>query len=76
MFRYSLENKPTRLSLDEHKLNLRLRVSNIPDITEPILSLDKPPVEQTQQPSAATTMKFAMSGSYALNKIVQKLSNP
>lgn len=44
-FCYSLENKPALLRLDEYKLNLRLRFSNIPDFTEPILSPNKPPVE-------------------------------
>ena len=75
-FRYSLEDKATRLKIDEYKQDLSLRVSNIRDVTEPISSSPKPSTERLRLPSAGTRRKYTMSSSHVLNKIVQRCSNP
>ena len=75
-FRYSLEDKATRLKIDEYKQDLSLRVSNIRDVMEPISSSPKPSTERLRLPSAGTRRKYTMSSSHVLNKIVQRCSNP
>ena len=75
-FRYSLKDKATRLRLDKYKMDLDLRFSNVSYVTESMSSPMEPPAKRIRQPSSGTTKKYAMSGSHALNKIVQKCSNP
>ena len=72
-FRYNLEDKSTRLKLDEYKTNLSLFLSN-PAMALPISPI-KTPSKRIRQPSAILNKKYAMSGSYALNVIAGKCNN-
>ena len=56
-FRYSLEDKATRLRIDEYKQSLYVCSSNVRDATELISSLLKPPAKIIRQPSAITRRK-------------------
>jgi len=74
MFRYNLEDKSTRLKLDEYKTNLSLCLSNSA-MALPISPIETPS-KRIRQPSTQLKKKYRMSGSYALNVMAGKSNNP